>query len=124
MSNETIHIVYLDDEEDLLNLFQAMIELPENYKISTFSDREKAADFLKANTVTGLFVDWRMPGGDGLSFITENKHTLENTHIFLITGDLDLPQIAKDSFKVIFSKPVDYVELTQLIMLLDNHSGT
>ena len=75
MSHESLHIVLVDDETDLLYIFKEVLSSSLNCKISTFSDASIALKFIQSEKVDFVFSDIRMPVMDGVHFLEKIKET-------------------------------------------------
>lgn len=92
-------IVYLDDEQGLLEIFSENFS-GKDREITTFSDPKAAIPALKANPPDILFIDYRLPGytGDEIAKMLDPQ-----IYKVLLTGDLD-PKCSYP-FQAIFEKP-------------------
>lgn len=85
---ENIHILVVDDDEDILESTKMMLVDEYDFKNVTLMDHaEKALDYLRNNPVDIIFSDIRMPDMDGIDFLKTIK--MENLfyRIFVfITG--------------------------------------
>lgn len=71
----TIHILLIDDDKDELLIFnEAIVRLPEDdYKITYAGSVQQALETLSYDIPDYLFVDYNMPGENGLQFIESLK---------------------------------------------------
>lgn len=78
-------ILYIDDEEINLMLFEAILE--GQYEVLTATDGAKGLEVLQANPdICIVFSDMKMPVMNGLQFITEAKAQYESIPYYLLTG--------------------------------------
>lgn len=78
-------ILYIDDEQINLMLFAKIFE--EDFIIITASSGFEGLDKLKQSPeIKFVFSDMRMPGMNGIEFITQAKKAYEDKTFFLITG--------------------------------------
>jgi CheY-like chemotaxis protein len=82
MSN--IHILWVDDEIDLLKPHVIFLE-KKNYKVTTCTNGADAIDLIQVENFDILFLDENMPGISGLETLTEIKSTNANLPIIMIT---------------------------------------
>lgn len=104
-----LSVFYLDDEPDLLEMFEDLFAAP-HIKITTAVDATLALQRLQSEKFDLVFLDYRLPGttGDEIARKIPKGPTLA-----LITGDLsvrtDFP------FKAIFAKPYRKDEVQKFI---------
>jgi CheY-like chemotaxis protein len=82
MSN--IHILWVDDEIDLLKPHVIFLE-KKNYKVTTCTNGADAIDLIQDENFDIVFLDENMPGISGLETLTEIKSTNANLPIIMIT---------------------------------------
>lgn len=111
MSDKSLTILYVDDEEVNLFLFQRMFE--SRFNVLTANGAEGALALLNAHpdSIDAVISDMRMPGMDGLTFIRLARELFPNTGFYLLTAYLNSPEIEKAiEDKIIrkaFTKPLD-----------------
>ncbi|AOW19640.1 T9SS response regulator signal transducer PorX [Urechidicola croceus] len=82
MSN--IHILWVDDEIDLLKPHVIFLE-KKNYKVTTCTNGTDALDLIDEENFDVVFLDENMPGLTGLETLTEIKSKNANLPIIMIT---------------------------------------
>jgi two-component system response regulator (stage 0 sporulation protein F) len=91
MSNKP-KILYVDDEEINLHLFQ--INLNKHFEVIIANNGSKGLEILETNHEIKLIAsDMKMPSMDGMEFIKKAKHIYPNLPFFLLTGFDITPQI-------------------------------
>jgi DNA-binding NtrC family response regulator len=105
----SLNIVYLDDEEDITDLFLTFISANDR-KVEVFNDHHQVLEYLKNHTPDIFFTDYRLSGinGDQVSSMLDPKLPK-----VLITGDSDLA--TKSQFVKIFPKPIAWDEIDQFL---------
>ncbi len=83
-------IVYVDDEQANLIVFEALCE--SIAKIVTFSDPQAAIDYAASNEVAVFLSDQRMPGKNGTQVLQEVTASSPNTIRMLVTAYADLDE--------------------------------
>lgn len=117
MSQNSKTILYVDDEEVNLFLFQRMFE--SRYKVLTANSAEVAFKTLNDNpeSIDAVISDMRMPGMDGLTFIRSARESFRNVAFYLLTAYNNNPEIEKAiEDKLIlkaFTKPLDIPSITR-----------
>ena len=74
-----VHIMLIDDDKDELTFFlDALKDVPcdEGFKCTYASDTKQAAEMLKYLVPDFIFVDFKMPGINGLQFLLTIKNRL------------------------------------------------
>ena len=116
MAHEPKTILYVDDEEVNLFLFQRMFE--SRYKVLTANGADAAFSLLQkgADSIDAVISDMRMPGMDGLTFIRKARESFRHIGFYLLTAYHNNPEIEKAvEDKVIrkaFTKPLDIPTIT------------
>jgi len=87
MTNETPHILVVDDEPDIRNILQDILQ-DEGYVVSVAEDAEQARIKFKEVEPNLVLLDIWMPGEDGISVLkqwVDNKQ-LKTTPVIMISG--------------------------------------
>jgi len=104
-----LNIYYLDDEEELLEVFSALFSSSE-VNVKTFSHPEAALFAIQEQSPDLFFVDFRLPGMTGDKVVNQINPDIPS---FLITGELNIRPEA--DFKMIFKKPFPIKDIRNLI---------
>jgi len=80
----SIHILWVDDEIDLLKPHIIFLE-KKNYKVTTCTNGADAIDMIQNENYDIVFLDENMPGISGLETLTEIKSKNANLPIIMIT---------------------------------------
>ncbi|MEP4544863.1 MAG: HD domain-containing phosphohydrolase [Saccharospirillum sp.] len=83
-------ILCVDDEEKVLSVLRRVLT-PLNVRIEAFSEAARALEYVRANTVSVVISDMRMPSMSGAEFLAETFRLQPNAYRMLITGFSDLP---------------------------------
>lgn len=81
---ETIKIMWVDDEIDLLKPHILFLE-KKNYKVTTFNNGRDAIDAFEDGNFDIVFLDENMPGMSGLETLSEMKEKKSTTPMIMIT---------------------------------------
>jgi DNA-binding NtrC family response regulator len=104
-----LEIVYIDDEQDLCDIFVDLFA-DIRFHVMTFTSIKAATEYLHANKVDVVFIDYRLPGttGDKLAKKLDPK-----TPKILITGDLTTT--SEYAFDRVFAKPYNTNEVQAVL---------
>ncbi len=86
MAEKTILIV--DDDQDIRQVIRMRLERL-SYRILEASDGQEALRMMHACVPDVMFLDWRMPGGQGKQLLEalQADPVLKNVHVIVVTGD-------------------------------------
>ena len=101
---EKKHILIIDDDEQILLLLKAFVEMNE-CTCETENSAEKALALIHKNQYNLVLLDIKLPDGNGLEIL---KHILKlspNMPVIIITGGNDV-EVAEECLKV---GAVDYI---------------
>ena len=119
ISSDDITILYVDDEEPNLFLFQAVFE--KKYNVLTAISGEVGLEILKeANTQIIVVVsDMSMPEMNGLEFIRKAREQFKNIAYFILTGygwNREIEEALQQNIvKRFFTKPFKTEEIQMAI---------
>jgi len=100
-------IIFVDDEQDLLELYREMFE-DEEYTVYTESDPIKALDTIFNKRIQVMFFDLKMPGMNGIELCQKIRAKNKIAIIYAITGYsslFELSEIREVGFDDYFKKP-------------------
>jgi CheY-like chemotaxis protein len=63
-----IRVLYVDDEQDLLNIGKLFLEKSGEFHVGTFSSAQEALDSPFIQTWDVIISDYQMPDMDGIAF--------------------------------------------------------
>jgi DNA-binding NtrC family response regulator len=102
-------ILYLDDEQDLADIFQETFT-SDNVHVVAFTEPKDAVEFIKNNHVDIAFFDYLLVGTTGVEVARVNELTIP---IIFITGQVDFV-VDRPNFQVL-GKPFDPGEILDII---------
>ncbi len=116
---KTGSILYIDDEEALLDLVKERLEM-EGYRVVTFNDPVKGLKHFKDDheKYNLVLLDYAMPQRDGLKLASEMKDIDPGVNILILTGyidELNEEQIKEYGAEKLLHKPVDFKDLIEVI---------
>ena len=89
------HVVYIDDEKELLDIFKIFLMDLEDITLSCFSSHAQGHSFVENNDIYAIFLDWRMSDGNAHDFVDRAGDALQGSKIFIITGELEIEDDAR-----------------------------
>ena len=113
-------VLYVDDEELNLTLFQ--ITFQDQFRVITSNDPIKGLDVVDENgaDLDVVVSDMRMPGMDGIEFITKVREKFPDLSCFILTGFAANEKVisALEDKLIInsFSKPFDTDTIQQAVL--------
>lgn len=115
---ELTSVLYVDDEPTNLLLFK--INFKKKYDVMTALSGEEGMTVLAQNPQIKIVIsDMKMPGMNGIEFITQAKKNYPNIIFYILTGYDITPEIAqaiKDKLiNQYFSKPFNLPEIEKSI---------
>lgn len=124
MTGTTPLVLVIDDETGSRESMAIALEKA-GLQVRTFDDAAKALQFLDENETAALAVcDLRMPGTDGIAFLSEVRRRDLDFGVILVTGfgsiesAVEAMRIGADDY---LTKPVDLYELRKRVMnVLEN----
>ena len=117
--NHDISILYVDDEEPNLFLFEATFE--EKYDVLTSISGEEGLKKLEdaSGKIIVVISDMKMPGMNGVQFIREAQSRFKNIGYFILTGydyNEEIDQAIRENVvQKFFTKPFDAQVITKAI---------
>lgn len=112
MSENTPKILFLDDEEEFVQLLSEYFG--KDYDVTVETDPRDALERLNRETFDLIISDYLMPGMDGRQFIKKLREDGIHTPIFFLSGMFEL-KVVKDLVNLgaacLFNKPLDFEEL-------------
>lgn len=113
-------VLYVDDEEMNLTLFQ--ITFQDKFQIHIARDGHEALSLLqdKGEELNTVVSDMRMPGMDGVDFISQAKEKFPHLRCFILTGfpsNEKVRSALKDHLIInSFSKPFDMETIQKAVL--------
>lgn len=82
---ETVRIMVIDDEPSVLESFKMILKI-KDYDVTTFPDGPSALAQLEKDKFDIAFVDYKLPGMDGLEVLKKIKETDLNVEVIIVTA--------------------------------------
>jgi CheY-like chemotaxis protein/predicted regulator of Ras-like GTPase activity (Roadblock/LC7/MglB family) len=122
------HVLIVDDEEQLLLTMQAGFEsYKDRFQILTARNGKEATALLAATRINLVVTDLKMPEMDGIELLSFLKNNFPEIPAIVMTA-FGTPEIENGLLHTnmirMLEKPVDFDELTQLILSLLEHDLT
>jgi PAS domain S-box-containing protein len=84
--SEKLHILYVDDEPDLLDIGRMFLEESGEFAVSTTDSAVSALELLRLEKFDAIVSDYQMPGMDGIRLLVEVRATFGKIPFILFTG--------------------------------------
>jgi PAS domain S-box-containing protein len=81
-----IHVLYVDDEPDLLHLGKVFLEQSGEFAVKTTLNATKAIQLLEQKKFDAIISDYQMPDIDGIQFLVEVRSRFGQIPFILFTG--------------------------------------
>lgn len=82
-----IRVLFIDDNQDLCNLFQLFLESDSGFQVHTCTSALDGLLFLADNAVDAIISDYAMPEMDGILFLKEVKKKYPEIPFIILTGE-------------------------------------
>ena len=105
-----IKVYYVDDEPELCELFVDIFASSE-VLVSTFNDPSEALEKILSHPPDLLFMDYRMPGMNGVELAKKSPAHLKK---YLISGEINIS--VDIIFEAILKKPLDVPLIRKIII--------
>jgi DNA-binding response OmpR family regulator len=119
MSIKQPHLLLVDDDQDLAEIFrESLMDL--SFKVTIAGSGLQALELFKQNTYDGVISDVMMPQMSGVELVSHLRQLKNQVPVYFITGYLDYSRETLNSLKprAIIFKPFDVEEAA---MLIKNH---
>lgn len=83
--SENIKIMVVDDEPSVLESFKMILKI-KDYEVQTFPDGPSAISVLKKDQFDLAFIDYKLPGMDGLEILKKIKEIDPNIEVCIVTA--------------------------------------
>lgn len=118
-------IVLVDDEENVLHSLKRLLHKEKEWFIHAFSDAAEALEFIRDNEIDVVVSDYKMPGMNGVQFLSAVREANPDTMRLILSGYTDVVALmdainTAEIYRYI-CKPVDEYEFTMTIKRAINH---
>lgn len=111
------HLMIVDDHEDILFfLEQGIRQTWPNFFVTTVKCGQDALQYLKKSTVDMMFIDYKMPGMNGLELAKAVRKIAPKTRIVMMSS-VDPPELRETSgpYDVYLDKPFGISAIQPLV---------
>lgn len=125
MQNNSIEIIVIEDEEDILELIEYHLS-KEGYTVTGFFSTEKVEQFLEEETPSLMLVDRNLPGMEGSEFVSYLREIGYDIPVIFLTAkdnESDLEEGFEAGGDDYMCKPFSPKELTLRVKALLKRSG-
>ena len=82
----TISILYVDDEQEFLEISKLCLEREKEFSVTTASSGSVALNLLKSNGIQAIVSDYQMPGMEGIEFLKQVRAINKRIPVIIFTG--------------------------------------
>ncbi len=82
---ENVKIMIVDDERGVRESFEMILKI-KDYEVKTFEDGESATSPLKKDMFDMAFVDYKLPGMDGIEVLKKIKEIDPSIEVVIVTA--------------------------------------
>jgi PAS domain S-box-containing protein len=86
LMTEKLHILYVDDELDLLDIGKMFLEESGEFTVTTTDSAASALELIRMEKFDAIVSDYQMPGMDGIRLLIEVRATYGKIPFILFTG--------------------------------------
>lgn len=86
LTQNTISVLYVDDEPDLLLLCKAFLEHTGEFRVETVTSAREALNSLQVQSYDAIVSDYKMPDMDGILFLKKVREQSGDIPFILFTG--------------------------------------
>ncbi len=83
---DIIHALYVDDEQDLLEIGKLYLEAGGKFAIDTVTSAHEGLEKLKTEPYDVIISDYQMPDMDGIAFLKKVRRSKKNIPFIIFTG--------------------------------------
>lgn len=122
--NKNIRILFIDDEEMLVELAESYFEDMDNYDIVVANNKDDAYKYFVDNNshIDVVICDQCLAGDSGLELVEKFYKIQSNIYYYVVTGSLSLGENAKKYKEIIagvIHKPFSFNELCSMLESLE-----
>ena len=115
---KNVTVLFVDDEENLLNTFKRLFRR-ESFNALYASSGNEALEILKSNRVDLMISDQRMPRMNGMELFKKSREEYSGLKFMLLSGDSDVTrhvaELGEKGLCGIYQKPIDHKKLLEII---------
>jgi DNA-binding NtrC family response regulator len=82
---ENVKIAVIDDEEGVRESFKMILKI-KDYEVTAFEDGESATSTIKKDMFDMAFVDYKLPGMDGIEVLKKIKEIDPSIEVVIVTA--------------------------------------
>ncbi len=83
---DTLRVLYVDDEQDLLEIGRVFLEQSGDFFVTTLGSASEALELLVNEKFDAIISDYQMPGMDGIQLLIEVREKFGSIPFILFTG--------------------------------------
>ncbi|HAO92338.1 MAG: hypothetical protein A2X99_07280 [Deltaproteobacteria bacterium GWB2_55_19] len=111
-------LLFVDDEQNIINSLTRLFRR-DGYKTLSALNMKEGLDIISQNRIAVVISDHRMPGGDGVEFLSKVKEVSPDTVRFMLTGYADIGAVVgainKGAVSKFVTKPWDDEDLRESV---------